>query len=710
MQDEPPRASPPPPLSPAQEPTAHGRQHTQTWPPPRPAPPPPDERALVRSLLASLSGADSDALTSSPSSCGGWGGYELAGGAAGAAPGDAALLLALSDVGWLHARVRAAAADDDDDSSDHSAVRRALRAALRAELAPILAAVAGLEDAAAAPLPPSWGAGGAYLSLRRAAALLLPLRDRLLTLARLADASTGVGGGRIAAALARAAPGGDAEAAATAARVVTAAAAPVLAATWRWVLDGRLNDASDGFIVAADPPPTAEGAAWRRGWSIDVGAIPPSLSRHAAAPPAALRAGKTAAWLASVGDDWASSEERGRLAVAATRVAPGDGDAAATLIARADATLGARALAVALRGAGVLDAVDAVAAYLLGGRGDVWTEWVARAGGALDGRAASVSPLDLTSALEDALAAVGAPPGGVPPPSTGGPPCASIVAAIDAGAAGGGECGWDAVALTLAPSRAPAAAGAAAALRTLLPPSSAASLAAAARLAWKLGRAERALAIAHRDVRAARRCAVRVAAAARAPPRAAAPPNPDAPRPLARPPAPRLAPAALGLELRALGALTAAAAARVSALRSGFAYSGVHPSFATYTAAAAAATDLDALTAAVDGAVAALTDRLLLRPGDDTAAAAVTSFLTSASRLAPLAARLAAAADRAAADAEAGWAPDAAAVALTAAVGDVAEGRRSAAREVASRWASVSDAVAGAQRETAFDGAVVNVI
>ena len=266
------------------------------------------------------------------------------------------------------------------------------------------------------------------------------------------------------------------------------------------------------------------------------------------------------------------------------------------------------------------------------------------------------------------------------------------------------------MALTLAPSRGARAAGAAAALRTLLPPSSAAALAAAARLAWKLGRAERALAIAHRDVRAARRCAARVAAAARAPPHAAAPPNPDASRPLARRPAPRLAPAALGLELRAVGALTAGAAARVSALRAGFAYRGVHPAFSSHTAAAAAATDLDALTTAVDGAVAALTDRLLLRPGDDTAAAAVTSFLTSASRLAPLAARLAAAADRAAADAEAGWAPDASSVALTAAVSDVAEGRRGVAREVAARWAGVCDAVAGAQRETAFDGAVADVI
>ena len=361
-------------------------------PPPRttstPLPPPLPETALLRGALCALQGADSDVLRF----CKERDAFVLTCEAALATPRAAAsLVLQLAEVGWLHRRVRRAAGtcctngENSSSSSSSSgcsdgAVARAFRAALRGELAPVLEAAARLDDALRATtakggkgarptvasvaaaaaaasdeeedplsslLPSSASShfglsaaaddeeeeteNGNYLTLRRAAALVLPLRERLLSLALAAevaeaapphalplclaaladreppsqqpplDSSSSGSSGSSSLALSSSSP---------ASRLSAAAAAPALAALWSWALDGALpgggSESGEGFVrgdcavraaAALAPSPSSScsssrwnsssslssssklqgGALWRHAFVLDAEAVPPCL-------------------------------------------------------------------------------------------------------------------------------------------------------------------------------------------------------------------------------------------------------------------------------------------------------------------------------------------------------------------------------------------------------------------------------------------------
>ena len=419
------------------------------------------EAALVRDVLFACQGIDGTYIRYSPSIAA----YAVAPDAP-VTPGARHLARKLTELGWLFRRIRGALGGSDGGGGgggggmghregsggaglpstpslgslgggEGGSTRQAFRAAVQAELADYYRLIAVLEAQAQVPmasaLEPSGndyggggrggyagagygpsgasggggggGGGGTYLSLRRLAVWLAEPLRRLRLLAVLVDASEAARGGALLGALHKHTRHGDPAACATATRLLTAAAAPVLQMVRAWVVAGELDDPRGEFFVVSDPA-VAEEDMWRHRYRLDDGMRPPFISEVTAAD--VLRVGKSINFLRRCCDDTSWAEERAPvLAAAAAAGGLGYGNPAAldALVSEARRRIDRCLRRVLFARYKFGEHCFAVKRYLLLGQGDFHHYLMDLIGPDLAEPAASVSAYKLTGTLEAAIRA-----------------------------------------------------------------------------------------------------------------------------------------------------------------------------------------------------------------------------------------------------------------------------------------------------------------
>ncbi|XP_060039852.1 gamma-tubulin complex component 3, partial [Erinaceus europaeus] len=226
------------------------------------------ESALVRDILYVFQGIDGKYVRMSSASDR----YEVEG-KAGLSRSLRDTTLRLSELGWLHNKVRRYT---DQRSLDRAfgLVGQSFCAALHQELQEYYRLLSVLHSQLQLEDDPGVTLGlESSLTLRRLLVWTYDPRTRLKTLAALVDHCQGRKGGELASAVHAYTRTGDPSARSLAQHILRLVAHPVLSFLDRWIYDGELEDAYHEFFVASDPTVKAE-RLWHDKYSLRESMIP----------------------------------------------------------------------------------------------------------------------------------------------------------------------------------------------------------------------------------------------------------------------------------------------------------------------------------------------------------------------------------------------------------------------------------------------------
>ena len=320
-------------------------------------------------------------------------------------PAPRQLLQRLCEAGWLARRLRSYLARPPG-----GAVARALAAAVAQEVAQYDQLLAVLEAQAQgeAPTPGAVSATSApYLTLRRLDVWLADPMAALRRLAVLTDATAGLQGCHLVAALHTHVATGDAAASALVTRLLKAACVPLCAALVGWTTRGELgpNPGEDEFFVVEDSG-VGEEHLWRRKYSLTSGPLPPVVDARQAGE--ALRIGKSLNFLRRCcgATSWAADAPAVLAAVSdAGGLVYGNPGSVEALLRTAARAVDERLCGVMFTQFRLGEHCAAIKRYLLLGQGDFITSLIDGVGTALWEAAAGVSAYRLASVLEAAVRA-----------------------------------------------------------------------------------------------------------------------------------------------------------------------------------------------------------------------------------------------------------------------------------------------------------------
>ena len=322
-------------------------------------------------------------------------------------PAPRQLLQRLCEAGWLARRLRSYLARPPG-----GAVARALAAAVAQEVAQYDQLLAVLEaqaqgEAPTPATPASAATSAPYLTLRRLDVWLADPLAALRRLAVLTDATAGLQGCTLAAALHTHVATGDAAASALVTRLLQAACVPLCAALVAWTTRGELgpNPGEDEFFVVEDSA-VGDEHLWRRKYSLTTGPLPPVVDARQAGE--ALRIGKSLNFLRRCcgSTSWAADAPAVLAAVSdAGGLVYGNPGSVEALLRNAARAVDERLRGVMFTQFRLGEHCAAIKRYLLLGQGDFITSLIDGVGTALWEAAAGVSAYRLASVLEAAVRA-----------------------------------------------------------------------------------------------------------------------------------------------------------------------------------------------------------------------------------------------------------------------------------------------------------------
>uniref|UniRef100_A0A383WQ52 Uncharacterized protein n=1 Tax=Tetradesmus obliquus TaxID=3088 RepID=A0A383WQ52_TETOB len=526
-----------------------------------------------------------------------------------------AALHELGELGVMYKRVQAAIAEGRVQGC--GSVRQALCAALADEVTDFYRLMAVLETQLAVPQPmpgdePA-AAAGPYLSLPRLQLWLdEPLR-RMRLLAALVDSCAGAGGGLLAGGVWAATNVGDPLARSYAVRILHQMCVPLFDMIRRWVFEGVLEDpACEFFVVPCSSDSSSSGSTagaaagagrdlWRDAYRLEPACVPPFITGELAET--ILRAGKSINFLRDACGD-ARWVQEWAPAAAGTAAALGYGQLPVLerVVVSAGRSIDERLMAV-LHSSGELSRhCQAIRRYLLLGQGDFVVALLDVLGLELNKPAKDVSEVTLNHLLRQALLA-SAGGGGARGDEEGG-----AVDRLRAHKAAGGdaETGWDVFSLhyQLGPP-----------LSSIFTPAAQTCYGQLSRLLWLMRRTERSLGSAWHTLKV------------------------EVERSLPRFAGDACAPRLAELLRRCLRLRAEMAHFNIN-LQYYINLEVLECAWSEFTAAAAAAPDLDCLIAAHEKFLAAVLARALLGPGQaEKLRPQLTQLLKMCMGLAPLVAR-----------------------------------------------------------------------